>query len=54
MAISRLYRFYQTYLLTCKAKWLRWMPAQQRVALLQQATQWHLNDMSDEAYRHWL
>ncbi|WP_327370516.1 glucose uptake inhibitor SgrT [Pectobacterium carotovorum] len=54
MAVSRLYRFYQTYLSTCKAKWLRWMSTQQRVALLQQATQWHLNDMSDEEYRHWL
>ncbi|MCA6941042.1 glucose uptake inhibitor SgrT [Pectobacterium polaris] len=53
MAISSLYQFYRTYLATCKAKWFRWMSTQQRIALLQQATQWHLKDMSDDEYRHW-
>ncbi|WP_411561405.1 glucose uptake inhibitor SgrT [Pectobacterium sp. F1-1] len=28
--------------------------SQQRIALLQQATQWHLKEMSDDEYRHWL
>ncbi|MFC3396686.1 glucose uptake inhibitor SgrT [Brenneria rubrifaciens] len=54
MAISQLYRFYQTYLLTCNAKWLRWMSAEQRMALLQQATQWRIEAMSEEEYRHWI
>ncbi|MCV9878385.1 glucose uptake inhibitor SgrT [Brenneria izbisi] len=54
MAISRLYPFYRVYLSACRAKWLRWMSAQQRLALLQQATQWHIEDMSEEEYRHWI
>ncbi|PWC21775.1 glucose uptake inhibitor SgrT [Brenneria roseae subsp. roseae] len=54
MAISPLYRFYRVYLSTCKAKWLRWMSAHQRVALLQQATQWQIGEMSEEEYRHWI
>ncbi|MEH2921713.1 glucose uptake inhibitor SgrT [Samsonia erythrinae] len=54
MAISRLYQFYRTYLSTAKATWWRWMSPQQRIALLQLATQWHLQEMSDDEYRHWL
>ncbi|WP_121572736.1 glucose uptake inhibitor SgrT [Brenneria alni] len=54
MTISTLYRFYQLYLSTCKAKWLCWLSAQQRIVLLQQATQWHIGEMSEEDYRHWI
>ncbi|WP_252318216.1 MULTISPECIES: glucose uptake inhibitor SgrT [Symbiopectobacterium] len=28
--------------------------AQQKLALLQQVTQWHTDAMSEEEYRHWL
>lgn len=54
MAISRLHQFYRHYFLGCSSRWLRWMSAQQKLALLQQATQWHTAEMSEEEYRHWL
>ncbi|QTF07097.1 glucose uptake inhibitor SgrT [Brenneria izadpanahii] len=54
MKVSSLYRFYQTYLSTTKAKWLRGVSARQRIELLQQATQWQIEDMSEEEYRHWI
>ncbi|MCG8707508.1 glucose uptake inhibitor SgrT [Brenneria sp. 4F2] len=54
MKVSSLYRFYQTYLAASKANWLSGISAQQRIELLQQATQWQIDDMSEEDYRHWL
>lgn len=54
MKISSLYRFYQTYLATSNAKWLSGISVQQRIALLQQATQWQIEEMPEETYRHWI
>ncbi|AUG99415.1 glucose uptake inhibitor SgrT [Pectobacteriaceae bacterium CE70] len=50
----RLYSFYQHYFSTCKAKWCGWLSVQQRMDLLQQATQWKIETLSEEEYRRWL
>ncbi|MFE8117783.1 glucose uptake inhibitor SgrT [Brenneria goodwinii] len=54
MKVSSLYRFYQAYLAAGQSKWLSGISVQQRVELLQQATQWQIENMSEEAYRHWI
>ncbi|MDX5628953.1 MULTISPECIES: glucose uptake inhibitor SgrT [unclassified Brenneria] len=54
MKVSSLYRFYQAYLAAGKSKWLSGISAQQRLALLQQATQWQIEEMPEDAYRHWI
>lgn len=54
MAISRRYRFYRRYFSQSPSRWLRWLGVQQRMALLQQVTQWRTVEMSEEEYRHWL
>ena len=54
MAISRLNQFYRDYFLRCPGCWPRRISAQQKLALLQQVTQWHIDTMSEEAYRRWL
>lgn len=54
MKVSSLYRFYQTYLAAGQSKWLSGISVQQRLALLQQATQWQTEEMPEEAYRHWI
>ncbi len=54
MAISRLNEIYRHYFLSCSSRWLTWLSAEQKLALLQQATQWHIGEMSPEEYRHWL
>lgn len=54
MAISQRYAFYRDYFMACRATWLRWISVQQRMALLQQVTQWQIESLSEEEYRRWL
>lgn len=48
------YQFYLHYLLRCSSRWFAWVSPEHRLALLQQVTQWHTHEMSEDEYRHWL